>query len=130
MVHVPASRGHVNAARASPGIAFQFHFIDIVQSVCKNFVRRIENVNVFYIHRQPANVARFLRITEHAWTRSSAKLKLSDSKLSARLTENANRLDQMRDVLGNLEKTSASAARALGFPMIRGEKESKRDRCS
>jgi hypothetical protein len=59
-----------------------------------------------------------------------AKLRLSDSKLSARPTENAKRLDQMRDVLGSLEKTSASATRALGFPMIRGEMESKRDRRS
>jgi hypothetical protein len=59
-----------------------------------------------------------------------AKLRLSDSNRSARLAENAKRLDHMRDVLESLEKTNASATRALGFPMIRSGVESKRDRRS
>lgn len=72
--------------------------------------------NAFYLHGQPANAARFLRVTEH---RRLEQLLAADK-----------RLDQMRDVLGSLEKTSASATRAPGFPMIAGEKESKRDRRS
>ena len=57
-----------------------------------------------------------------------AKLKLSDSKLSSRLIDNAKRVDRMRDVLGSLEKTSASGTRSPGFPSANVSKESKEDR--
>ena len=58
--------------------------------------------------------------------RMLAKLKLSDTKLSSRLVENAKRFDRMRDVLGSLEKTSGSATRSPGFPSA--SREVKKDR--
>ena len=60
--------------------------------------------------------------------RQLAKLKLPDEKLSSRLVENANRLDRMRDVLGNLEKTSASSTRSPGFPATIDASQIKKDR--
>lgn len=46
----------------------------------------------------------------------------------ARLVENASRLDRMRDVLGNLELTNASATRSPGFPVTVAYNQSKQDR--
>lgn len=56
-----------------------------------------------------------------------AKLKLSD-KLSSLVVENAKRVDRFRDVLGNLEKTSASATRSPGFPSAAANREAGKDR--
>jgi hypothetical protein len=60
--------------------------------------------------------------------RQIAKLKLPDGKLSAKLIENAKRLDRMRDVLGSPEKLSGSSTRAKGFPTRLRETEIKTDR--
>ncbi len=57
-----------------------------------------------------------------------AKLKLSDSNLSSRLAENARRIDRMRDVLGNLDKTSASATRSPGLETASTVGEIQKDR--
>jgi hypothetical protein len=57
-----------------------------------------------------------------------AKLRLRDSKLSSRLVENAKRIDRMRDVLGSLEKTTASATRSPGFPSANTGREARKDR--
>jgi len=56
-----------------------------------------------------------------------AKLELSD-KLSSLVVENAKRVDRFRDVLGNLEKTSASATRSPGFPSAAANREAGKDR--
>lgn len=60
--------------------------------------------------------------------RQLAKLKLADEKLSSRLVENANRLDRMRDVLGNLEKVSGSLTRSPGFPAATNARDARKDR--
>lgn len=60
--------------------------------------------------------------------RQLAKLKLLDKRLSSRLVENAKRIDRMREVLGNLEKTNSSATRAASFPVEVNEKQQKKDR--
>jgi hypothetical protein len=47
-----------------------------------------------------------------------AKLRISNEKLSGRLAENAGRLERMRDVLENLERTSAPASRSTSFANV------------
>ena len=60
--------------------------------------------------------------------RSIAKLRLSDSKLSSRLVEDAKRVDRMRDVLGSLEKTIGSATRSPGLSSLMARQDTKKDR--
>ena len=57
-----------------------------------------------------------------------AKLKLSDEKLSARLAENADRLDRFSEVLVSLEQTSATATRSPNFGNRRRDDQVKKDR--
>ena len=58
-----------------------------------------------------------------------AKLKLSDEKLSARLVENANRLDRFSDVLDNLEQTSGTTAtRSVSFMALKPNAQASKDK--
>lgn len=80
---------------------------------------------------EPVRAKRFLDqdITEtDRKARLLAKLKLTDGKLSSRLVENANRLDRMRDVLGNLDKVSGSLTRSPGFLAAADARNAKKGR--
>jgi hypothetical protein len=55
-------------------------------------------------------------------------LDVDDSSLSSRLAESAKRIDRMRDVLGNLDKTSASATRSPALETASAAGEIKKDR--
>ena len=70
------------------------------------------------------------RILTEDWRRAKllAKLKLSDRKLSARLVENANRLDRFSEALDSLEQMSATATRSACLERGARPDGAKRDR--
>lgn len=55
--------------------------------------------------------------------RQVSKLKVSDASLAQKMLENSRRLDRMRVVLENLERTAASATRSPGFPAKENTKQ-------
>jgi hypothetical protein len=99
------------------------------------FYLRTFMTNVVYLHGQPAPIAKFRRVSEHRRLEQlleARRLPYDDlslkpvrfspksisSKRYGRIGMNSFwiRLDRMRDVLENLEKTNASAPRSPNLP--------------